>query len=243
MNKELRDGLEIAASYLRIREQALMEVIEKKHYYENKEKRYNDVLRSANGKGKTILGIILLCSSPLSILMGNMYINDFSADDALNKAIAIIMFGMITCAMIIVGLLLILSHKSRVRAVKQKAQRIWDEEVIPAQEALERCVEQAHIKIDPLDEIYQDFTEELVPPSYRTYDDAFALYDLVANGRADSMKEAINLYEVIKREERRMEEFQYAMNRFESVSTDIILQQAMTNIQLSQLRDDIRRNS
>ena len=246
MNKELRNGLEIAVNYYDIREQALLEVAAKSKHYEKKEKYYENVLRSANGNGKTVLGIILMCCSVLLCLISLFATISTVGTSIESYEIAAIIVGTApfligAVVMLIIGFRLVTSRKKRKTQVEERAQKIWDDEVVPAKRAFDEQLELSTSIIEPLDEMYREFVEEIIPPSYRCYSDAFAIYDLVANGRADTMKEAINLYEVILREERKRQEFEYAMSRYESATREMILNQTITNIQLSQIRDDIRR--
>ena len=244
MNKELRNGLEIAANYYYLREEALIELTLKEQQYEKKKKYYEDTLRSSKKNAMTIWGAIILGIGIIFLLIATpIMINYFSKYGLKYLFTRDTVLCILLVGVCFLGAKLAFSAKKRKKQVEERAQKIWDEEVLLAEKEYNDQLETAKAIINPLDEMYREFVEDIIPPSYRCYSDAFALYDLVANGRADSMKEAINLYEVIKREERKMQEFEYAMSRYESTTREMILNQAITNIQLSQIRDDIRRNS
>ena len=250
MNKNLRDGLDLIVGYLKVREETLYTLWAKNEHHEQKKKYYEKVLLSAQGKGKTVCGIILASVATFMLLIINFAaISPAIKANGMNSStlLGIIMgagpFLIGFVIMFFIGMRLITSRKARKKQVEERAQKIWDEEVVPAKEDFDNYVVESHSIIDPLDEIYQEFTAEILPPSYRTYSDALALYDLVANGRADTMKEAVNLYESIKREEQRKAEFERALSTYEYRTQEIITNQHATNMQLSRLRDEIKRNS
>jgi len=193
MNKELRNGLEIAANYYYLREEALIELTLKEQQYEKKKKYYEDVLRSAQRNGKTVAGILLMCGAILLCLISFYAVvstmgTDIGAGDLPVIIIGAGPFVIAAVVMLVIGFRLVTSRKARKVQVEERAQKIWDEEVLLAEKEYNDQLETAKAIINPLDEMYREFVEDIIPPSYRCYSDAFALYDLVANGRADSMK-------------------------------------------------------
>ena len=210
MNKELYDQLLVAGKIMLIREQGRRELMKINDKVEAREKELDNKKKEINYNpfsGKKGWGIFLLIFG----VMGN--ISMFSSLGPVNIKLCLLLCPIWSLLTMFTGILLMLNARTQRKKYIVKATETYKLEVekftLFCNEATEE-VKRKSAEIDKLNTEYGHLLDFL-PTKYHTVHALGFMMEAVYNLRADTLKEAINLYEddLIRKDNARMQELQY----------------------------------